>query len=622
MIERPTSDLDGTNFRDRPEAAARALIPVDRHILESVVTNARDAVIVTDAAPIDGDGPRIVFVNDAFANMTGYSTPEAVGGTPRMLQGPGTSPESRRRIRAALAAWKPIEIEVLNYRKNGTEFWAELSIFPVSDTNGYFTHWVSIQRDITDRKRVEEALARLHLAEARATALALEIEHRRSMETQLAYAASHDELTGLRNRTYLLQRLRESIDAATRDAGTVSQHAFSVLFIDLDHFKIVNDSLGHSWGDALLRHVAARLTDATRAADTLARIGGDEFVIVLERSSIETAAYVAERIVRAFAAPIDVDGRNIVASPSIGIAVWHLDHMTPETLMRDADTAMYRAKQAGGNRYVAFAESMHDLAVATLQTQTDLRLALDRGEFRLQYQPIVDAVGGRMHGFEALLRWNHPTRGCVGPNEFIRLAEDVGLIVPVGAWVLREACETAKAWHDRADIEFTMSVNVSSRELLEPRFVDSLRETLRVCSLDPGTLVLEITESVFLVEEAAVRPILADIRALGVSLALDDFGTGYSSLNYLDRFDIDVLKIDRSFVSGVAEPTSKRQIVRTIVALAETLGIGVVAEGVEDASQRDALLQMGCRTMQGYLFSRPLDESEALFFLKSGRGPD
>ena len=592
---------------------------VERHILESAATNARDAIVVTLAEPVDAPGPRIVYVNAAFETMTGYSWSDAVGETPRMLQGPKTDPTTVVKIRAALAAWSPIDVELLSYRKNGSSYWAELSIFPVADDTGVFTHWVSIERDVSRRKAAE---AGARSAEEKARALKLEIARRVRSEAQLAFAAFHDELTGLRNRPYLLQRIQTALDEARAavDASAATAPSFALLFIDLDRFKVVNDSLGHTLGDDLLRQVAVRLGQAIRSKDTLARIGGDEFVILLDDGGLAEAVSVARRIVASLEAPIAFGNHGFVVTPSIGIADWRPDHQTVDSLMRDADTAMYSAKRAGGNRYEIFTEPMHVAAVAALELHNDLRGAIERDEFVLHYQPIFDVAEDRMTGIEALVRWNHPTRGRLAPSTFIPLAEEIGLIAPFGAWVLQRACSAAKAFQDRFDADLSIWVNVSSRELLDASFVSNVDRALSASGLPPTSLVIEITESAFLAGPAIADTIVVALRALGVRIALDDFGTGYSSLGYLGRFTIDILKIDRSFIAGVSEPSTKRHIVQTIASLAASLAMQTVAEGVETPAQCDALLELGCTHMQGFLFSRrnatsPLDEAEATALL-------
>lgn len=568
-------------------------------LLESVVVNAHDAVLITDAEPIDLPGPRIVFANAAFTRTTGYELEEILGKTPRILQGPATSDATRERLRAALLAWEPVEVELLNYHKNGTAFWVELSIVPVADENGYFTHWVSVQRDVTARKAAEDAATRALLNEAASAAL--------------EYRAFHDELTGLRNRAYLNDRVETLLARLHEDRG----QRFAVLFFDLDRFKVVNDSLGHRVGDLLLVELARRLEGCIRSQDTLARMGGDEFTCLIEAEELVDVVAVADRVLLALRAPIRLSGREIFASTSIGIAYVDERYESSAEVFRDADTAMYRAKRNGGMRYELFHETMHEHALAALRVQMDLRGAIDRDEFRVYYQPLVDLEHGRAYGLEALVRWQHPENGLVQPSDFIPIAEETGLIVQIGSWVLHEACRHMRNWHDAApDAEkLTLSVNVSSRQLFDPRFFHELEHALAQSGIDPHTLQLEITESIFLEHAQDFGALLDRIHALGVRFALDDFGTGYSSLSYLERFRFDTLKIDQSFVARLLKMPATAEIVRLIIGLARALGMDVVAEGVEDPEQWKALREFGCKRAQGYYFSRPVAEPDVAALL-------
>jgi diguanylate cyclase (GGDEF)-like protein/PAS domain S-box-containing protein len=572
-------------------------------LLESVVVNAKDAVLITEAAPIDLPGPRIVYANAAFTRTTGWALHEIAGLTPRILQGPGTAPAARARLRDALRTWQPVEVELLNYHKDKTPFWVELSIVPVADETGNFTHWVSVQRDVTARKTAELSAVRAPNHEAATTAL--------------EYKAYHDELTGLRNRSYLNDSVNTSLERLKRGGSH-----FAVLFFDVDAFKLVNDSLGHRIGDLLLIEIARRLERCTRSQDTLARIGGDEFTCVIETDDIADAVAVANRILLAMREPVRLAGRELFTGLSVGIAYAGERYENAAEILRDADTAMYRAKRNGGMRFELFEETMHERALAALRVQMDLRSALDRGELRLHYQPIVDLDAGTIDGFEALVRWQHPEHGLIMPADFIPVAEETGLIVEIGAWVLREACRRTREWQasdpERASLK--ISVNVSSRQLYDPRFFADLEGALGETGLDPATLQLEIKESIFLAQGQDIATLLERIRALGVRIALDDFGTGYSSLSYLERFRVDTLKVDKSFVDRLLTTRATGEIVRLIVGLANALGMDVVAEGVEEAAQLRALREYGAARAQGYLFSRPVPESDVLALLKRPLG--
>ncbi len=564
-------------------------------LLESVVINANDAVLITEAEPVDLPGPRIVFANRAFTRTTGYELREILGMTPRILQGPETGDSARVRIRAALRAWEPIEVELLNYHKDQTPFWVELSIVPVADESGYFTHWVSVQRDVTERKAAEELATRARVSEAANAAL--------------EYRAFHDELTGLRNRAYLTDLVQSRLDRLHDGDG----HRFAVLFFDLDRFKVVNDGLGHRVGDLMLIEFARKIESCIRPKDTLARMGGDEFLCLIEAEDMQDVVTITERILVSLRTPIRLANREIFASTSIGIA--HVDerYESGADVIRDADTAMYRAKNNGGMRFELFHETMHERALATLRSQMDLRAAIDRTEFKLYYQPLVNINDGRAYGFEALVRWQHPERGLIGPAEFIPVAEETGLIVTIGTRILREACRQMHAWHVSSPelAKLALSVNVSSRQLSDPNFMNELEAALSDSGMDGRTLQLELTESIILEQAESVRNLLERIRSLGVRIALDDFGTGYSSLSYLERFPIDTLKIDQSFVRRLLTEPTTSEIVRLIVGLGRALDMNVVAEGVENVEQWDALRKFGCGSAQGYLFSRPVSEREA-----------
>lgn len=595
-------------------------------LLESVVVNANDAVLITEAEPIDLPGPRILYANAAFTRTTGYSLEEILGKTPRILQGPNTELGARRRLKAALTAWKPVEMELLNYRKDGTSFWVELSIVPVANETGWYTHWVSVQRDVSERKANEEAAIRFRLAEAHNHDLALEVKERKRIEAELAHMAFHDHVTGLHNRAYFMDRLKISIERAS----SRSQYRCAVLFLDLDNFKMVNDSLGHSFGDLLLLEVAQRLKNCTRPQDTIARIGGDEFTILCdELNDMSEVAAVAERILLQLRTPVRLAGNEIVATASIGISVGVSGDA--ERILRDADTAMYRAKKEGGAQFAVFNEEMHESARAALEIRMELKTAIDRGEFELHYQPLFDMPSGDICAVEALVRWRHPQRGVVSPLNFIGVAEETGLIVPLGSWILDEVFRHCATWRQQMALpaDFKVSVNVSSRQLEDKGFLAVLQQALVEHAMDPRMLQLEITESVFMRNPGQIGALFKSIRKLGVSIAFDDFGTGYSSLSYLELYPIDTLKIDQSFVHRLGKKSANAEIVRMIVALAHTLRMDVWAEGVENKNQRDVLEACGCTIAQGFLFSRPVCFEDIMSLLQRettktlvGKGPE
>jgi diguanylate cyclase (GGDEF)-like protein len=434
--------------------------------------------------------------------------------------------------------------------------------------------------------------------------VAFDVTERRHAEEQARHAALHDELTRLPNRTLFVDRVAHALDRARR-----RQNPFAVLLLDLDRFKNVNDSLGHSQGDRLLAAAARRLFDCVRPGDTVSRLGGDEFAILLEEiAGPADPVRVAERVQYSLAAPFDLDGHEVVTAASIGIAPGGPDYERAEEVLRDADIAMYRAKALGRGRHQVFDASMHAHAVAVLRTEMELRRALEKGEFRLHYQPIVCVSGGRIAGFEGLLRWDHPRRGLILPAEFLPLAEEMGLMIPLGRWALGEGCRQMAAWAGR---DVHMSLNISGRQLMQSDLLSQIGQAARITGVPLDRLDLEVTEDVLMKDQEAAGLVLADLKALALRVSIDDFGTGQSSLGLLHRLPIDTLKIDRSFVADMPKRRDALEIVRTIVALAHNLGLGVVAEGVETAEQLRDLRDMGCDYAQGFLFSQAVEPSVA-----------
>ena len=445
-----------------------------------------------------------------------------------------------------------------------------------------------------------------------------DVTMQKRVEEQLVYQAVHDQLTGLHNRVLFVDRL----DLAIRRTKRHPERSFAVLFVDLDRFKVVNDSLGHQVGDELLVAVAERLRTCVRPEDTVARQGGDEFTVLLEEIGDEAeAVLVAERIQEAIKRPFAVRGTEVFTTASIGIAPAAAHYTRAEEVLRDADIAMYRAKSLGKSRHELFHAGMHASAVALLELESDLRRAAERDELRLHYQPIVDLASGALIGFEALLRWEHPQRGLVYPDQFVGVAEETGLIVEIGWWTLREACRQMNQWQERWDEErrLTLSVNISGRQFGHPAVVQRVREALDASGLPARCLALEITESVVMDESEQAAGRLEALRALGLQLHIDDFGTGYSSLSYLHRFPVHTLKIDRSFVGRIGPQGENAEIVRTITRLAHNLGLKVIAEGVETPEQCLHLRNMLCHYGQGYHFSEPADAAGALAMIAAGR---
>jgi diguanylate cyclase (GGDEF)-like protein/PAS domain S-box-containing protein len=803
-----------------PKPPRDAAAPIDALsqalLFASIIANAKDAVLVTEAEPVDlaSGGPRILFVNAAFTAMTGYSSADAVGQTPRMLQSPRTDQRELGRLRRALRRWEPVQVELLNVAKDGKEFWVQFIIVPVADADGWYTHWVSIQRDVTARRRRDEALsamvsgssdvvavvdldgriraaspaavetlgetlvgaclfdfleaelrdtlraelavatrpgaraeprelrletrtgprwfeltlgnasaedgdasvvvtavdvtvrrrdrAALRLADQRfhgafadapigmavhgedgsllmvnaqlcgllgrdeRTLLSLgiddlvhpddqsdsrseraevfagtldvgrretrllhadgrvvgvmmsssvvrrdgevielvihveDISERKALEARLTHQALHDALTRLPNRVLFLDRLESALERAERSRSPVS-----VLFVDLDRFKEINDTYGHEAGDAVLATAARRLGSLVRPGDTAARFGGDEFTILCEGMAAEAAVLVAERIAHAMEAPIKLPGRREISiRASIGVATGTAPGDTADTLLRDADTAMYAAKEGADVRYEVFDEQLRSRTVARLNHEQELCRAIARDELELHYQPLVGVApsGGAPVEYEALVRWRHPERGLLSPAVFIPLAEESGLIVDVDRWVLRQTCADAARL---ATVEVKAWVNLSLRTLSGPQFSEYVQTCLSESGLAPANLGLEITERTVVEAGATANAVIERLRGTGVEFAADDFGTGYSSLSALIERPVDVLKIDRSFVSQLPEASSAA-VARAIVGMAGALGLRTVAEGIETAQQLEAVAELGCDRAQGFLLARPM----------------
>jgi diguanylate cyclase (GGDEF)-like protein/PAS domain S-box-containing protein len=497
-------------------------------------------------------------------------------------------PDDRPRLDADLAAHREgrtahFQNEHRVRHKRGGHRWVLVRGLAVRDAAGEAYRMAGSLTDITERRLAEERLLR---------------------------DALRDALTGLPNRALFMDRVGRALERARRHP----RHRFAVLFLDLDRFKVVNDGLGHAAGDELLVAIARTLETCLRPGDTVARLGGDEFTILLEDiKGVANATRVADRIQEALASAIALGGQEVFTSASIGIAVSARNYGRAEELLRDADTAMYRAKAQGRARYEVFDVAMHAEAVAQLRLETELRRAIERHEFRVHYQPILDLDGDQVAGFEALVRWQHPTRGLLTPAEFLSVAEDTGLIVPIGRSVLWQACRQMRAWqrHNRGAADWMIAVNLCSRQFIQPGLVEEIRAVLRDTRLDPRSLVLEITEGVLMDNADAVTAVLEQLRVLGIRLSLDDFGTGYSSLSALHRFPIDFLKIDRSFVRRIGATGDNGEVVRTIVTLAHNLAKDVIAEGVETPEQLAELRGLACDYVQGFYFGRTVDAAAA-----------
>ena len=465
-----------------------------------------------------------------------------------------------------------------------------------------------------ERLRAEQA--ECHLEELNRYVEKLEGTSRELEESRehFRHAAFHDALTGLPNRSLFTEHLKLAVGRAHQN----DDYRFCVLFLDLDRFKNINDSLGHPCGDQLLMLVARRLESCVRPADVVARFGGDEFAILLDGIQDSLAAMdVAEKVLQTIAAPFRLTNYEAVTTASIGVALSSAHYKEAEDIIRDADTAMYRAKDHGKARYEIFNMAMHTRAVTLLRLETDLRRAIENEELCVYYQPIMSVATGQLHGFEALVRWHHPERGVVSPTDFIALAEETGLILPIGLNVLREACGQLRKWQQQslADRDLVMSVNLSGKQLAQPDLVERIKEVLHETQLMPWHLKLEVTESVVMENPEVAAVTMARLRGLGLLLSIDDFGTGYSSLSYLNRFPLDILKIDRSFISTMNKSEENLQIVKTIVTLAGNLGMQVIAEGVETEEQLNQLKLLKCQYAQGFLFSEPIPAAQANLFI-------
>jgi len=531
----------------------------------------------------------VLEINDSFLVMTGYRREEVIGRTSADI-GFWVHPGHRDGMCRALEAAAVVRNLEFEFRvRTGDRRIGLLSAETIVIDERRCV--VSVISDITDLKRSEE---------------------------RLVHNAFHDALTDLPNRALFMDRLEHAVDRARRR----KDYTFGVLFLDLDRFKVVNDSLGHRTGDQLLVGIARRLEACLRPGDTVARLGGDEFTILLEDViDASDATRIAERLQGMLKVPFTVAGQEVYTSASIGVALSTTGYADPEDLLRDADLAMYRAKANGRARSEVFDRAMHERVVTLLQMETDLRRALERGELRVAYQPVV-ALGSRaVTGFEALVRWHHPERGVILPTEFIPLAEETGLIVEIGRWVLWEACRQTRRWHDAlGGPRPAVAVNLSSRQFLQPDLLGQVRGALEDSGLDPRWLHLEITESTVMETGDVVLPVLHQLRDLRVHLCLDDFGTGYSSLSYLHEFPIDTLKIDRSFVGRMGRSGENVEIVRTIVALGHNLHKRVVAEGVETSEQVAQLRALQCEYGQGHFFAAPLDPDAAARLVTDARG--
>lgn len=550
-------------------------------LFERAINASSNGVIIADARQPDQP---IVFVNKSFERITGYQAAEVLGRNCRFLQEPQRDDAAAQEIRVSLQQQKECQVLIRNARKDGTLFWNQLYIAPVPDDQGQISHFIGVQTDVTEQK---------------------------SYEAELAFNASHDILTGLPNRALLQDRLNQACRMSAR-----SKRSLGVLFIDLDGFKLVNDSLGHQAGDQLLIEVGQRLSTFIRPGDTLARLGGDEFVLLVpELTHEEDLICIAERALQLLNQGFEIDGQELNISASIGITVSTGALDEPAMLIQQADLAMFKAKQLGHNTYQWYQDELNQELGRQLTMRSALQKALVANELSLHFQPQYDAISQRMTGLEALLRWTHPKLGAVPPSDFIPIAEESGQIIAMSEWVLDQACCLAARLRQKGHQDLVMAVNVSSLQFQRSNFIDVVRDVLQKYQLAPEALELELTESVLLVHTEQAIHKLRQLNQLGVSIAIDDFGTGFSSLSYLKHLPLQKIKIDQSFVRDVIRDRHDAAITKAIIALAHHMQIKVIAEGVETKAQVAFLRKHGCDEFQGYYFSKPMPEAQLLQLL-------
>ncbi|MBI5848715.1 MAG: EAL domain-containing protein [Nitrospirae bacterium] len=581
VLER-TRQLSESNRMLEQELLERQAVENRLRLLGKFFENTNEAVLITDHQA------KIIEVNDAFTRITGFEKEEVIGRRPTVLR------SYRNSRRAHMHIWKSIlrrgswQGEVWDKRKNGEIYPVWLSIGPVRDDTNAVSHYVAIAADISAIKKTEERLEHL---------------------------AHHDSLTNLPNRILFSDRLTQAVALARRN-----KKMLAVMLLDLDRFKEVNDTLGHRLGDQLLVDVSRRLRYSIREADTISRLGGDEFAVILsDITDIEKAAQVAQHFMQAVSEPFEIEGHKIYITTSIGITIYPADSDEMEPLLKNADTAMYYAKSMGKNNFQFFTSEMNRRIIEKLFIESKLRHALELGEFQLYFQPQIETETETTVGMEALLRWVNPELGDMPPSRFIPIAEDTGLIIPIGEWVIREACRQAKAWQDDGVPTLNLSINLSARQFHKQTIVETISSIISETGFDPRHLELEITESVIMQDVDDNIRTLRRLKDLGLRLSIDDFGTGYSSLNYLKRFPIDVLKIDQSFVRDISSGPDNSSVVSAIIALAHSLNLKVIAEGVETAEQLAFLKERGCNEVQGFYFSKPIPGHQVKDLFRKGQ---
>ena len=562
------------HIRRRQESKHRQAAFEELQVAGLVYNNVREGIILTDADNI------IVAVNPAFTQMTGYTSAEVLGKNPRVLSSGRQNLDFYRAMWHSLKAKGSWNGEIWNRRKNGSEYVESLSINTIYRDDGTVRLYVAVFSDITLKKQADEMIWQ---------------------------QTNFDQLTGLINRLMFRERLSQALGTAHRN-----QQHMALMFLDLDHFKEVNDSFGHETGDRLLKETAQRLRHCVRESDTVARLGGDEFTIILEElDNLDDVEHVAQCILQCLAEPFSLADETIYVSASIGLTFYPNDASDIDTLIKNADQAMYAAKNQGRNTYRYFTASMQETAQNRMRLINDLRVALLRKQFEVYYQPIVELASGNIHKVEALVRWRHPARGLISPADFIPLAEETGIIHEVGNWVFHEATQQLADWRQRFNIALQISINKSPAQFVGAHVNHGdWFEYLERLGLPEHSVVVEITESLLLDASSTITDRLLAFRDAGLQVAIDDFGTGYSALSYLKKFDIDYLKIDQSFTRGLAPDSEDLALCEAIVMMAHKLGLKVIAEGVETKSQNDMLTHIGCDYGQGYLYARPMPNED------------
>jgi diguanylate cyclase (GGDEF)-like protein/PAS domain S-box-containing protein len=697
----------------RRHQVAESALRNNQQMMEGVLSELEDQRLALDEhaivsiADIRGD---ILYANDKFCQLSGYTLEELVGQNHRVVKSDEHDHAFYRDLWKTVAGGNIWRGEIKNQAKDGTHYWVDATIVPFKDEHGKITQYVAVRTDITAMKESErrfklavngsrdglwdwdlltdrvyyapqwkrmlglgpedkvgdspeEWITRIdqrdtgtfmqefdeHLSgEDETFEVELRMIHKlghtvwmlcrgsvvrdktgravrvagsmaditaiKEAQEKLRKAAEHDRLTDLANRELFQKRLQQAIHRAVVEPD----FKFAVLFFDFDRFKVINDSLGHNVGDALLIDIARQFESILRRGDTPARFGGDEFVVLLNHlEDYHEARLTADRLLETFARPHNLLGHEVTSTASIGLVTSAQGYASAQDMLRDADAAMYQAKEAGKARVVVFDQAMHRQAMDRLQLEADLRLALERGEFHLLYQPIVSLEAGELQGFEALLRWDHPTRGVVSPEQFIPIAEDTGLIVPIGQWILSEACRQLHRWNstDRPELPVSLNVNLSMRQVCHPGVVEMIQRAITDSSIDPGYLKLEVTESTIVDDRHDMIPLLNQIKELGIQLAMDDFGTGHSSLSNLHKLPVDVLKIDQSFIKSMSANRELAAVMHAIITVAQHLGMTTVAEGIETPEQLVMLQSLDCNLGQGYYFKKPMPADDATRYL-------